>query len=129
MNSGNYNLKFYTRTSDAELVASYGETLGTALEYYTKKWGMPEGGKDLAIVQIDDESLEYYSQQGIIFMADRFFNQPREITQSRLQREAAFQWWGLTVGLKSFDDAWLSQGLAEYSAFSLRETQTFGSKT
>ena len=37
------------------------------------------------------------------------------------QREAAYQWWGQTVGLKSFDDAWLSQGLAEYSAFSLRE--------
>ena len=35
---------------------------------------------------------------------------------------------GLTVGLKSFDDAWLSQGLAEYTAFSLRETQVDGAK-
>ncbi len=49
-----------------------------------------------------------------------------EITNDRLQREAAFQWWGLSVGLKSFDDAWLSQGLAEYSAFSLRESALNG---
>lgn len=34
----------------------------------------------------------------------------------------------MTVGLKSFDDAWLSQGLAEYSAFSLRESELDGAK-
>ena len=45
-----------------------------------------------------------------------------------MQREAAFQWWGLTVGLKSFDDAWLSQGLAEYSAYALRESQISGAQ-
>ena len=38
-----------------------------------------------------------------------------------MQREVAYQWWGQTVGLKSFDDAWISQGLAEWSAFALRE--------
>ncbi|MCV5277539.1 hypothetical protein OFC49_43075, partial [Escherichia coli] len=46
--------------------------------------------------------------------------------EERLQREAAYQWWGLTVGLKSFDDAWLSQGLAEYCAFALRESMLEG---
>jgi aminopeptidase N len=43
-----------------------------------------------------------------------------------LQREVAFQWWGQTVGLKSFDDAWISQGLAEWSAFALRESTLSG---
>jgi aminopeptidase N len=61
-------------------------------------------------------------------MANHLFDQSRDITQERLQREAALQWWGLTVGLKSFDDAWLSQGLAEYSAYSLRESQLSGAK-
>ncbi len=61
-------------------------------------------------------------------MASHLFEQPRDVTQERLQREAALQWWGLTVGLKSFDDAWLSQGLAEYSAYSLRESQLSGAK-
>lgn len=123
-----YELQFFTKPGNERQVASFGETLGRALEYYTKQFGAPEGGKRLIIAQIDDESLDFYSTQGMIFMADRLFEQPREITQERLQREAAFQWWGLSIGLKSFDDAWLSQGLAEYSAFSLRESQLSGAQ-
>ncbi len=125
---GEYELKFNTKSGGDQLVAAYGETLGRALEFYTKKYGVPEMGKKLIIAQIDNESLDFYSTQGMIFMADKLFNQAREITQERLQREAAYQWWGLTVGLKSFDDAWLSQGLAEYSAYSLRESLSSGAQ-
>ena len=120
---GEYELQFYTKAGNDKLVAEYGETLGRALEFYTKKYGVPDGGKRLIVVQTDDETIDFYSTQGMIFMADKFFEQARDITQERLQREAALQWWGLTVGLKSFDDAWLSQGLAEFSAFSLRESK------
>lgn len=124
-----YDLQFYTRSGeDPAVIAEYGETLGNALKYYDKNFGVPEGGKRLIIVQIDDDSLDFYSTQGMIFMASNFFRQPREVTTSRLQREVAYQWWGLTVGLKTFDDAWLSQGLAEYSGFALRESQMTGAK-
>jgi aminopeptidase N len=44
------------------------------------------------------------------------------VPEEKLQREIAYQWWGQSVGLKSFDDAWLSQGLAEWSAFAYRES-------
>ena len=125
---GDYELQFYTRTGEDARIAAYGETLGRALEFYTKKFGVPDSGKRIVVAQIDDESLDFYSTQGMIFMASRLFEQPREITEERLQREAALQWWGLTVGLKSFDDAWLSQGLAEFSAFTLRESTLSGAK-
>ncbi len=125
---GDYELQFNTRIGNDALVASYGETLGRALEYYTKQFGEPQGGKRLIVAQIDDESLDFYSTQGMIFMATRLFEQSRDITQERLQREAALQWWGLTVGLKSFDDAWISQGLAEFSAFALRESTLSGAQ-
>jgi aminopeptidase N len=125
---GDYELQFNTRIGNDALVASYGETLGRALDFYTKQYGEPQGGKRLIIAQIDDESLDFYSTQGMIFMANRLFEQGRDITQERLQREAAYQWWGLTVGLKSFDDAWISQGLAEYSAFALRESTMSGAQ-
>lgn len=123
-----YEIQFYTKTPEDQLIASYGETIGKALQFYTQQYGAPEMGKKISIVQIDDDSLDFYSQQGLIFMSDRQFRQAREITQERLQRETAFQWWGLTVGLKSFDDAWLSQGLAEYSAYNLREAGNSGAK-
>jgi aminopeptidase N len=125
---GEYELQFNTKVGNDALVSQYGETLGRALEFYTKQYGAPQGGKRLIVAQIDDESLDFYSTQGMIFMADRLFNQSRDVAQERLQREAAYQWWGLTVGLKSFDDAWLSQGLAEYSAYSLRESQLTGAR-
>lgn len=123
---GEYELQFYTRPGSDNLIADYGETLGKALEYYTKKFGAPEMGKRLIVTQIDDESVDFYSSLGMLFIASRQFEQARDITTDRLQREAAYQWWGLSVGLKSFDDAWLSQGLAEYSAFSLRESTVNG---
>ncbi|MDQ3634799.1 MAG: tetratricopeptide repeat protein [Acidobacteriota bacterium] len=123
-----YELQFYTKAGNDQIVAEYGETLGKALDYYTRQYGVPDMGKKLIIAQIDDESLDYYSQEGMLFMANRLFDGSKDIIKERLQREAAIQWWGLTVGLKSFDDAWLSQGLAEYSAFSLRESTLTGAQ-
>jgi aminopeptidase N len=125
---GDYELQFYTKAANEALVAQYGETLGRALDFYTRKFGVPNGGKKLIIAQIDDDSLEYYTAQGMIFMANRLFDESRDSVEERLQREAAMQWWGLTVGLKSFDDAWLSQGLAEYSAYALRESTLTGAQ-
>ena len=125
---GEYELQFNTRPGFDTLVQNYGETLGKALEFYTKKFGNAEFGKKLIVAQIDDESLDFYSSMGMLFVSSRQFEQERGVTEERLQREAATQWWGLTVGLKSFDDAWLSQGLSEYSAFALRESLLEGAK-
>ena len=128
MRIGDYDIQFYTRPGNDQLIIGYGETLGKALEFYQKKFGDAEMGKRLIVAEIDDESIDFYSSLGMLFIASRQFEQGREITSERLQREAAYQWWGLTVGLKSFDDAWISQGLAEYSAFSLRESTLDGAK-
>ena len=125
---GDQELQFFAKPGSENLIASYGETLGKALDYYTKRFGPADNGKKLTVVQIDDESLDFYSARGMLFIATRPFEEARDVTFARIQREAATQWWGLTVGLKSFDEAWLSQGLAEYSAFSLRETQSDGAK-
>jgi hypothetical protein len=128
LNIGGYELQFFTKPGSDQRVIGYGETLGKALEYYTNKFGEPAMGKKLVVVQIDDESLDFYSSTGMLFIAERHFEEAREITTERLQREAAYQWWGLTVGLRSFDDAWLSQGLAEYSAYAFRESQLTGAQ-
>ena len=128
MSFGDYKLQFYTRPGMDAAVQSFGETLGKALAYYSKKFGPPDSGKSLIVVQIDDESLDFYTAPGMLFISSRQFDQPREFTVERLEREAAYQWWGQSVGLKSFDDAWLSQGLAEFCAFSLRASEMDGAK-
>lgn len=120
---GDHEITFLTRPGSDGVVNGFGETIGKALDFYTKQYGRSDSGNKLSIVQIDDESLEYYSGQGIIFLADDVFDRgSREGVEERIQREVAYQWWGATVGLKSFDDAWLSQGLAEWSAIQLRES-------
>ena len=128
MNLGEYKLDFFTRPGSDTAVQSFGETLGKALNYYSKKFGPPDSGKTLSVVQIDDESLDFYTAPGMMFISSRQFDQPRDFSKERLQREAAYLWWGQSVGLKSFDDAWLSQGLAEYCAFTLRESEADGAR-
>ena len=82
-------------------------------------------GTKLIIAQIDDASLDAYSGSGIIFLSDNAFK--NQTSPEVLLRELAMQWWGHTVGLKSFDDAWLSQGLAQWSSYAFRESTLSGS--
>ena len=118
----NYDLQLYAMPGSEKRLEAYAELTGKVLEFYTKRYGTPLFGNRLVIVQIDDESLDTYSGPGMIFLSSKLFDTTRPVPEEKIQREIAYQWWGQTVGLKSFDDAWLSQGLAEWSAFAYRET-------
>ncbi|MGI9106566.1 MAG: M1 family aminopeptidase [Pyrinomonadaceae bacterium] len=119
---GGYEVQFFVQPGSEARVERFGEVLGQALQFYTKQYGAPAFGTRYTVAQIDDESLEAYAAPGMQFLSASFFDPARPAKEERLQREAAYQWWGFTVALKSFDDAWLSQGLSEWSAFALRES-------
>ncbi|MCW5967143.1 MAG: hypothetical protein KIT57_01395 [Blastocatellales bacterium] len=89
------------------------QVIGKHLEYYSEKFGRYPFGERLIVAETDDETLPSYSGAGVLFVA------PRSLTEGfdeTLAREVAYQWWGQAVGISSFDDIWLSQGLAEFSA-------------
>ncbi len=119
---GNYQLQLYAMPGSEKRIEIFAELAGRVLEFYSKRYGSPLFGNKLVIVQIDDESLDAYSGPGIIYLSAKMFDSTRPVPEEKLEREIAYQWWGQTVGLKSFDDAWLSQGLAEWSAFAYRES-------
>ncbi|MBD0370883.1 MAG: tetratricopeptide repeat protein [Pyrinomonadaceae bacterium] len=123
---GSYELQFFLKPGSENRLDRYGELMGSALQAYTQAYGSPTFGTRISIAQIDDESLDTYSGLGMVFLASKMFDPSRPVPEDRLQREVAYQWWGITVGLKSFDDAWLSQGLAEWSAYALREATLSG---
>jgi aminopeptidase N len=123
---GRYELQFFVKPGSENRVAPYGELMGKALEFYTNQYGAPAFGTRMIIAQTDDEAFEAYSGPGILFLAAKFFDGSKTAPEERFQREVAYQWWGQTVGLKSFDDAWISQGLAEWSAFALRQSSLSG---
>ena len=118
----NYELQLYAMPGSEKRLEAYAELTGRVLEFYSKRYGAPLFGNRLVIAQIDDESLDTYSGPGIIFLSSKMFDSSRPVPEEKLEREIAYQWWGQSVGLKSFDDAWLSQGLAEWSAFAFRES-------
>jgi tetratricopeptide (TPR) repeat protein len=123
---GNYEIQFYAKPGSEGRINSYAELMGHVLEFYSKQYGAPLFGTRLVVAQVDDDSLDAYSGPGIVFLASRLFDSSRPLPEEKLQREMAYQWWGQTVGLKSFDDAWISQGLAEWSAFAFRESNLTG---
>src|SRR5437762_7338369 len=125
---GKYELQFFAKPGSENRIAAYGELMGKALEFYTNEYGTPAFGSRFVVAQTDDEAIEAYSGPGILFCAYKFFDAARPATEERLQREVAYQWWGQSIGLKSFDDAWISQGLAEWSAFALRESTLNGAQ-
>jgi aminopeptidase N len=125
---GKYEIQFFVKPGSESRISNYGELMGRALDFYTNEYGAPAFGSRFIIAQTDDETMEAYSGPGILFLASRFFDSARPAAEDRLQREVAYQWWGQTVGLKSFDDAWISQGLAEWSAFALRESTLSGAQ-
>jgi tetratricopeptide (TPR) repeat protein len=123
---GNYEIQFYAKPGSEGRINGYAEMMGQVLEFYSKQYGAPLFGTRLVVAQVDDDSLDTYSGSGIIFLASRLFDSSRPMPEDKLAREVAYQWWGQTVGLKSFDDAWISQGLAEWSAFAFRESNLTG---
>ena len=109
---GGFLIDFYVKAGDEKWAEHAAEVIGHHLEYYSEKFGEYAFGRKLIVVETDDETLEAYSGAGILFLS------PRVLTaglDEKLAREVAYQWWGQTVGLKSFDDTLLSQGLAEFS--------------
>jgi tetratricopeptide (TPR) repeat protein len=128
MNIGGSSIELYTKPGFDDSIQFFGETLAEALNFYRTQFGPPASGNRFVVAQIDDESLDFYSARGMLFVASRNFDRNREAIGERLEREAAYQWWGQSVALKSFDDAWLSQGLASYCAFALNESRAKGAQ-
>lgn len=125
---GKFELQFFVKPGSENRITNFGELMGRALEFYSNEYGAPAFGTRFIIAQTDDDTMEAYAGPGMLFLASKFFDSTRASSDERLQREVAYQWWGQTVGLKSFDDAWISQGLAEWSAFAFREATLNGAQ-
>jgi len=111
-NLGGFEVDFYVKAGDEKWADHALDVIGKHLEFYSTKFGRYAFGNKLIVAETDEETLETYTGAGIMFVS------PRALTSGideKLAREVAYQWWGQAVGLRSFDDTWLSQGLAEFS--------------
>lgn len=114
-----FDVDVYVKVGEEQLADNVAKVIGQHLEFYSSKFGGFPFGKRLIVAQTDEETLESYSGPGIMFLSPQLMTSANE---EKLGREVAYQWWGQAVGLRSFDDIWLSQGLAEFSMLlALRE--------
>ncbi len=118
---GGFTIELFMKPGDEGRLEILAEPIGRMLEVYHARFGPYAFGDRLRVAEIDDDSLEYYVGPGTLFIAPRALAEERSLDLGRLAREVAFQWWGQAVALKNFDDAWISQGLAQYSALLFRE--------
>lgn len=114
-------LELFAKPGDESRLDALAEPLGQMLKVYITRFGPYAFGDRLRIAEVDDETLDYYSGPGVLFLAPHVVAGERPLDLGRLAREVAYQWWGQAVALRSFDDAWLSQGLAQYSSLLFRE--------
>ncbi|HXG91002.1 MAG TPA: M1 family aminopeptidase [Blastocatellia bacterium] len=123
VNSGGMQIDLYALPGDESRLQEFGAEIAQILQFYNLKFGPYALGTRYVIAEVDDETLESYSGAGIAFLAHKTLTSDKPLPVGDLAREVAYQWWGQAVGLKSFDDAWLSQGLAEYSSVLYRESE------
>jgi tetratricopeptide (TPR) repeat protein len=111
-NKGGISVDVYVKPGDEKGIDRAGEIINEHLNFYSSKFGSYNFGNRFVVAETDDETLEAYSGAGMIFLNPKALQTGNE---ELLAREVAYQWWGQTVGLRSFDDIWLSQGLAQFS--------------
>jgi aminopeptidase N len=123
INSGGMQVDLYALPGSESRLEEYGKEVAQILQVYNSKFGQYAFGNRFVVAEVDDETLNTYSGPGITFLSHKMIATDRELPVDALAREVAYQWWGQAVGLKSFDDAWLSQGLGQYSSVLYRESQ------
>jgi aminopeptidase N len=123
INSGGMQIDLFALPGSEGRLEEYGKEVAQILQVYNNKFGPYTFGNRYVIAEVDDETLSTYSGPGITFLSHKMIATDRDLPIDALAREVAYQWWGQAVGLKSFDDAWLSQGLSQYSSVLYRESQ------
>lgn len=123
INSGGMQIDLAVLPGSEGRLQEFGQEIAQILQFYNDRFGQYTLGSRYVVAEIDDDTLPYYSGSGMGFIAHKTLVSDKPLPVDELAREVAYQWWGQAVGLKSFDDAWLSQGLAEYSSVLYRESR------
>ena len=114
------DIALYLKPGHEGLAAPYGETAAKILAFYSDVFGpLPSGHID--IVEIGDDTLGGYTAPGLVTLASRALTNP--VNYRLLAHEISHLWWRSLVSPASPDDAFLDEGLAEYSkALYVQET-------
>ncbi len=106
------DIAIYLKPGHENLAASYGDTAARILAFYSDVFG-PLPSAHLAIVEIGDDTVGGYTAPGVVALASRAFTNP--VNYRLLAHEISHLWWRCLVSPATPNDAFLDEGLAEYS--------------
>jgi aminopeptidase N len=106
------DIALYLKPGHEDLAAPYGDTAAKILSYFSDEFG-PLPSSHLAIVEIADDTLGGYTTPGVVALASRALTS--QVNYKLLAHELSHLWWRCMVSPATADDAFLDEGLAEYS--------------
>jgi len=106
------DIALYLKPGHENLAASYGDTAARILAFYSDVFG-PLPSAHLAIVEIGDDTVGGYTAPGVVALASRAFTNP--VNYRLLAHEISHLWWRCLVSPSTPNDAFLDEGLGEYS--------------
>jgi hypothetical protein len=86
---------------------------GQIVQYYNCLWGTYPYG-ELSVVVVPMQGFSGMEYAGVVYISEDQLDHPGVVTL--LAHEIAHQWWYGLVGNDQYDEPWLDEGLAEYSA-------------
>ncbi|MGA2986020.1 MAG: M1 family aminopeptidase [Terriglobia bacterium] len=106
------DIAIYLKPGHEGLAAPYGDTAAKILAFYSDVFGpLPNG--HLALVEIGDDTVGGYTAPGVVAIASRALTNP--VNYRLLAHEISHLWWRCLVSPATPNDAFLDEGLAEYS--------------
>lgn len=106
------DIAIYLKPGHEGLAAPYGDTAAKILAFYSDVFGpLPTG--HLSLVEIGDDTVGGYTAPGVVALASRAFTNP--VNYRLLAHEISHLWWRCLVSPATPNDAFLDEGLAEYS--------------
>lgn len=106
------DITLYAKRGHDNLAELYGNTAERILTFYSDVFG-PLPSSHLSIVEIADDTVGGYTTPGLVAIASRGWTNP--VNYRLLAQEISHLWWPSLVSPASPDDAFLDDGLAEYS--------------
>jgi hypothetical protein len=120
------------RPSPARNAQGVADKCATAVDFYSRRFG-PYPYQSLALTQFPGALSQGWP--GLIFLSSYVFLTPAERTQLHashidnviseqvLAHETAHQWWGDLISWAGYRDQWMFEGLADYSALMVLESE------
>ncbi|HEX3940629.1 MAG TPA: M1 family aminopeptidase [Acidobacteriaceae bacterium] len=110
--SGSTNVRIYLTDAHKDSGPDYAQTAAKEFDFLSGLYGPPESSR-INIVELPDDTVpDYWGPEVVAIAGARIADRSNF---RLLANTMAHQWWGSMISPASFNDAWITNGMARYS--------------